>query len=374
MNEHAQVAIIGAGFSGLHAAYQLQTAGISYVILEARAITGGRIISCGSEPGTPDLRAAPEGRVDLGATWVWPSFQPLLAALTAELNITLIPQAEGGDMLYERTHHQPPSRHPGYVSSPPSMRVAGGMRLLTERLEERINSERLYTDTRVVRIEKAGREIQIHTISSEEICREFTVGNVLLALPPALAANIEYYPALPARLSEEWANTGTWMAPHAKYVAIYQDDFWRQAGLSGEARSAVGPMAEIHDASVPVSVYALFGFLGVPARARWTTSEENLKSLCRAQLTRLFGEKASAPVAEYFKDWADDPYTATAKDLLIQAGHTVPAAFPAMGPWAGSLCGIASEWSDQFPGYLAGAVDASLEGVRQVQQKIVQDN
>lgn len=164
------------------------------------------------------------------------------------------------------------------------------------------------------------------------------------------------------------------MAPHAKYVAIYEHDFWQQAGLSGEARSGVGPMAEIHDASVPGRVSALFGFIGIPARSRWTTSEENLKVLCRAQLIRLFGEKAGQPVAEYLKDWADDPFTATEKDLLIQAGHTVPAAYPDHGAWADCLRGIGSEWSAQFPGYLAGAVEASLEGVRQVQQKLARKN
>lgn len=370
MNNHVQVAIIGAGLSGLHAAYQLEKAGISYVVLEARAHTGGRILSCAIDPATPAHCAKENGRVDLGATWVWPSFQPQLAALTAELNITLIPQAEDGEMLYERSHHQTPSRHPGYVSSPPSMRIAGGMRLLTERLEARIAVEQVVSDARVVRIERAVSEVQVHTVSSDGRCRIFTAQAVLLALPPALAAGIEYLPALPAQLVGGWASTGTWMAPHAKYVAIYQHDFWRQAGLSGEARSGVGPMAEIHDASVPGRVHALFGFLGIPARSRWTTSEENLKALCRAQLIRLFGEKAGDPVAEYFKDWADDPFTATAKDLLIQAGHTVPAAYPDRGPWADSLRGIGSEWSVQFPGYLAGAVEASLDGVRQVQQII----
>jgi len=349
MNEHVQVAIIGAGLSGLYAAYQLENAGISYVVLEARAQTGGRIISCAGGPAPSLSGAEAEGRVDLGATWIWPSFQPQLAALTAELDIALIPQAEDGDMLYERAHHQSPSRHPGYVSSPPSMRIAGGMRQLTERLEARIAAEQVVTDARVIRIERTVGKVQVHTVSSDQRGRMFTAQAVLLALPPALAAGIEYLPALPARLTGEWAGTGTWMAPHAKYVAIYEHDFWQQAGLSGEARSGVGPMAEIHDASVPGRVSALFGFIGIPARSRWTTSEENLKLLCRAQLIRLFGEKAGQPVAEYLKDWADDPFTATEKDLLIQAGHTVPAAYPDHGAWADCLRGIGSEWSAQFP-------------------------
>ncbi|XQF91579.1 hypothetical protein ACOBV8_18375 (plasmid) [Pseudoalteromonas espejiana] len=33
------------------------------------------------------------------------------------------------------------------------------------------------------------------------------------------------------------------------------------------------------------------------------------------------------------------------------------------GPWHQSLVGIGSEWSVQFPGYVAGAVDAANIGV-----------
>lgn len=39
------------------------------------------------------------------------------------------------------------------------------------------------------------------------------------------------------------------MAPHAKFVALYDRAFWRAAGPSGMAQSRVGPMAEVHDAS-----------------------------------------------------------------------------------------------------------------------------
>jgi hypothetical protein len=34
------------------------------------------------------------------------------------------------------------------------------------------------------------------------------------------------------------------MAPHAKYLAIYEKPFWRDLGLSGEARSTVGVLGE----------------------------------------------------------------------------------------------------------------------------------
>jgi monoamine oxidase len=36
----------------------------------------------------------------------------------------------------------------------------------------------------------------------------------------------------------------------------------------------------------------------------------------------------------------------------------------AEGPWAGRAWGAASEWSPEFPGYLAGAVDAAERAVQ----------
>lgn len=90
-----KVAIVGAGVSGLYAASQLEKAGISFVMLEARNQIGGRVLSCSAE--TPDCKNNTHSHkkansfVDLGATWVWPSFQPQLAGLLDDLGIELIP-------------------------------------------------------------------------------------------------------------------------------------------------------------------------------------------------------------------------------------------------------------------------------------------
>jgi monoamine oxidase len=154
------------------------------------------------------------------------------------------------------------------------------------------------------------------------------------------------------------------MAPHAKYFAIYERPFWREQGLSGEARSACGPLGEIHDASIPGGSAALFGFFGLPASLRQSVTEEVLRSHCRAQLARLFGPEAAHPRAELFKDWSVDPYTATETDVGNAGQHLeAPAMRASTGFWAGRLVGIGSEWSPQFPGYVAGAIEAASLGL-----------
>jgi len=109
---------------------------------------------------------------------------------------------------------------------------------------------------------------------------------------------------------------------------------------------------------------ALFGFFAVPAHVRKNVSEDQLRTLCRTQFARLFGPQAATPEADFLKGWAQDPYTATPADFESGDHHARPPAVTAdTGPWRSRLTGIASEWAPQFPGYLAGAIEAASPGV-----------
>ncbi|WP_312046915.1 FAD-dependent oxidoreductase [Erwinia sp.] len=351
----SRVIIIGAGVSGLYAATLLEKAGVDYVILEARNRTGGRVLSA-EVPGLS---------VDMGATWFWPQNQPDFARLIEQLGLTAIPQGRPGDRLYERQLNVPPQRYPAYESSPAAFRLKGGMQALTAVLKSQIPAHKIKSGQQVVAISSVSEGIRAQAQTEEGAKTLYAGEHIFLALPPALAAKIMFTPALPEGLILRWQRIPTWMAPHAKYVAVYHTDFLRARQLSGDASSQVGPMVEIHDVSEPESgKTVVFGFIGIPAKSRWTVSEERLKQLCKEQLARLFGKDAAEPEAECLKDWAADPFTATDFDLLQQGGHPLPEQIPVQGEWAGKITAIASEWSPQFSGYLAGAVDSASEGIQ----------
>lgn len=359
----ARVAIVGGGLSGLYAASLLERKGIKdYVLLEARDAVGGRIASAVLQTGS-----APEGidRFDLGPTWFWPGYQPKLDRLVDDLGLQRFEQFEVGDMMVERSSHGPPMRMRGYLTSPVSMRLVGGMGALIDALRHRVDAERIHVGQAVRRLRATAGHVELDCEDDSARSSTWRVDHVFLATPPRLVEeSLDFTPPLPSALARQWRATPTWMASHAKYVAIYDAAFWREQGLSGEGRSAQGPLGEIHDASMPGGRAALFGFLGVPARVRRGVPEDVLRAHCRAQLVRLFGPRAATPMAEALKDWALERYTASADDL-DDAGHhpDAPPATAASDPWSGRLTGIASEWSRQFPGYVAGAIDAATSGV-----------
>ncbi|WP_313284209.1 flavin monoamine oxidase family protein [Delftia tsuruhatensis] len=355
------IAIVGAGLSGIYAAYLLEKAGVSnYQVLEASERLGGRIRS----EEYRSSRSSSE-RLDLGAAWFWPHMQPELDDLVRSLRLKVYAQHEQGGMMVERSPETAPTRHAGYLSSPPSMRIEGGMLALVDRLSTSIASERIHLDRRVTAISAtdAGVTLEVQTGSGE--IEYLSADHVLLAIPPRLAATtIQFTPKLPSNVLDQWQNTATWMAPHAKYLAVYSTPFWRDEGLSGEARSFSGPMGEIHDASLPDGTGALFGFLGVPAHTRKRVSSQALQRLCRAQFVRLFGAKAAHPVAEWLVDWSQSSLTATSADEQSDGQHPIPPS-PRVdeGPWRTRISGVASEWSQTYPGYVAGAVQAAQAAV-----------
>ena len=381
--QNLPIAIIGGGLSGLYAAFLLEQRGIDYILLEARDRLGGRIAVVPStinkvsidkasteisdKSSSSDNEKLGDG-FDLGPSWFWPEYQPQLSRLIETLNLSRFAQFEDGDMMIERAANELPIRTQGYQSSPTSMRLVGGMSSLINALYSRLDAKRIVTGQTVRRLTKTDRGIKIESSSEQMIAGQITIYHaqyVLLALPPRLAVStIIFEPALPQDLVTEWQKTATWMAPHAKYLAVYDVPFWRNQGLSGAARSAVGPLTEIHDASLVEGEGALFGFFGVPAHIRKSVSEMELKAHCRAQLVRLFGAQAETPTAEYLKDWAQDSFTATPADASGAGQHAVaPTTKPKIGAWKNGLMGSASEWSEAFSGYVAGAIDAAHKAV-----------
>lgn len=357
--------IVGAGLSGLYAALLLEQAGYhDYLLLESRDRFGGRILSVEGE--THDTRlTANKHRFDLGPSWFWPDYQPQLQHLFDALGIPYFAQHETGDMWLDQSPHQSPRRAHGYTNVPASMRPVGGMQSVIEAIQRNLDPSRILTGHTVNHIRHQGEHVVITSQQAAGSHHACHAQHVLLALPPRLVEHrITFEPALPEHLSNAWRETPTWMAPHAKYVAVYEHPFWREQGQSGEARSLHGPMGEIHDASTPEGSAGLFGFLRLPMEMRRRLSEEQLMYQCRAQLTRLFGPEAASPYQEFVKDWAVDPDTATPLDnQTSDHAETVPPHTANSGPWSGRVIGIGSEWSTRFPGYLAGAIDAASTGV-----------
>ncbi|MEX3980504.1 flavin monoamine oxidase family protein [Paraburkholderia sp. EG287A] len=361
-----RIAVVGGGLSGLYAAFLLQQQGIGdYVLFEARETTGGRILSTAGQETAANGSINGLDRFDLGPTWFWPDIQPELDSVIRDLGIARFEQYQTGDMLVERSHDQAPVRVHGYTNEPVSMRLVGGMAALTDALAAELDEKSVITGEAVRGLRLGAHDIEVHSEDSAGLARTTCVDHVLLALPPRLAeATVRFEPPLPAAVAQQWGGTPTWMAPHAKYVATYAAPFWREMGLSGEARSARGPLGEIHDASMEGGSAALFGFFGVPANIRGNVPEAVLRAHCRSQLARLFGPLAATPEAEFIKDWTRDSYTATGDDFDGSSPHlgVAPVNAPP-GPWQDYVTGIASEWSRQFPGYVAGAIEAARFGV-----------
>ncbi|WP_349963228.1 FAD-dependent oxidoreductase [Rhizobium sp. ZPR3] len=355
-----KVAIIGAGLSGLYTAQKLHAAGVDVLLIEARDRTGGRILTAGE-----DAMPAADG-FDLGPSWFWPAMQPAMAELIDELDLDSFVQHSDGDVVFERMSRERPQRFSPVYENQQSMRISGGTGAAVRALEARLPPERIRLGTRVtaIALTNGGVEISVTTEGGgETIVAEYVVA----ALPPRLfEATVTFSPAQDPAIAARWRGTPTWMAPHAKFFAVYDEAFWRNDGLSGTAQSMVGPMVEIHDAMTNSGKAAFFGFLGIGAEQRSTIGEAALKRACVDQLARLFGPQALTPRATLIKDWAADALTAT---LLDQTGGEHPAPGSprwVTGPWEGRLLMAGSETSSSEPGYLAGAVVAARQAVADI--------
>lgn len=342
----AEILIVGAGLTGLSLADALIGAGRNVLVIEGRARIGGRILT----------RTVAGAAVDLGPAWIWPG-QPRVAALAAEFGLQVFDQHATGRLVFEAADGAV-RRDLDMAPMAGALRIVGGLGALTAGLAARVGGDAIRIGHRLTALASADDGISAKVEAEAPLA--IKARHVILAAPPRLLEDsFDFTPHLPEAARRAMRATPTWMAGHAKVVALYPRPFWRDAGLNGSAISHRGPLAEIHDASPgDGSVGALFGFVGLPAKQR--LDRDRLMAAAKTQLVSLFGSEASASSGMALQDWAAEGLTATRDDQTPPTGH------PAYGPiqsleglWSGRLHIASSETAPAFGGLIEGALEAA---------------
>jgi monoamine oxidase len=233
-------------------------------------------------------------------------------------------------------------------------RLAGGTQQLSIRIAEELGDRvRLSAPVRAVRMDGYG------VVAGEARARR-----VIVAVPPTLVARIEYDPPLP-RVRDQLTQRMP-MGSVIKCMAVYEEPFWREDGLSGQAVSLPGPAQVVFDNTPPSGSPGLIGFLEArDARELGGLPEGERREAVLRGFQRLFGRRAAHPLLYVEKDWSSEVYSRG-----CYAGVLGPGAWTGYGRalrepvgrihWAGT------ETATRWMGYLDGAIESGKRAAAEV--------
>jgi monoamine oxidase len=225
-------------------------------------------------------------------------------------------------------------------------RLAGGTQELSIRMAAELGE----------RVELSAPVRAIHSEGDGVVAGETRARRAIVAVPPALAARIEYDPPLPS--ARDQLTQRMPMGSVIKCMAVYEEAFWRDDGLSGQAFSIPGPAQVVFDNTPPNGSPGLIGFLeGRDARELAGLPEAERRELVLRGLQRLFGRRAAHPLLYVEKDWSAEPYSRG-----CYAGVLGPGAWTGYGralrERVGRIHWAGTETATRWMGYMDGAIQS----------------
>lgn len=231
----------------------------------------------------------------------------------------------------------------------------GGTQQIAELAAAELGS-RVVLNAPVRRIERHGAGV---TITSDQ--GQADAGFVIVAIPPAHRAAIEFSPPLPPeyeQLAKNWPQGRL-----SKAYAAYETPFWRTNGFSGQALSDRGPVFITFDVSPHDGPGVLLGF--VDARAFDSLPTEQRRRDALRCFAALFGEEALKPLDYTDFRWGTEEFAPGGPTAAVP-----PGSWTRYGRWlrapVGPIHWAGTETADEWTGYFDGAVRSGQRAAAEI--------
>jgi monoamine oxidase len=228
-------------------------------------------------------------------------------------------------------------------------RLAGSTQRLAAGLADELG-EAVRLNEPVRRIDRRGDDVTLETDDGV-----YAVADVIVTVPPPLIGQIDHEPPLPARRRGLIQRMP--MGAVIKWVAAYDEPFWREDGFSGSVLSADGIVTEVADATLPGGDRGLLvGFIAGADAFEWSDSPAAVRQ--RRVLEELgthFGPRASDPLEYADEVWSKTRWSTGGYNASMSPG-TLTSCGDALREPVGRVRWAGSETALEWRGFMEGAI------------------
>ncbi|EEY23325.1 amine oxidase [Verticillium alfalfae VaMs.102] len=345
--------VVGAGLSGLQAAYSAQQAGLSVAVVEARDRVGGKTWTVPLASG--------RGVADLGAAWINDRLQPRIWAYVQKFGLQTVRQRLVGKAI---------------MQSSESERVVYPFGITPEFTEdEKMNLEKVRDHIQRVSLLKEPPNSQDDNVTLDQYVRELGAGPKTIQM-----VNLWSRVMHGVESSEQSA---AWFIDYCRrnkgLLAVRADDqtggnhmrIISDLGFNGFAMSFVGPAVVIRDTSVDEKeCYALTCFVNGREGEKWSKLHDHeRRRVILQQLAIIYNvgpeSEVFRPIEFFVQIWKHEEYSKGALAPITHLGHYTR--FQSVyGKPVGNLHFVGTEYSNEWKGYMEGALCSGETGARQV--------
>ncbi|XP_071955123.1 amine oxidase [flavin-containing]-like [Antedon mediterranea] len=252
----------------------------------------------------------------------------------------------------------------GVENAAQSHKFVGGSQVISERLRERLDQNKVFLNSPVAKIQQNETNVEVVTLDG----RSFKGSRVILAMPPSMTQRVTYIPQLPSLRNQLIARAP--MGSVIKCITYYDKDFWCDKGLSGNIWSFDGesPVLWTIDDTKPDNTHpALMNFLeGNKARSVCYNSKESRRDMiCKFYAKAFQSQEALKPINYLEMDWMAEQYSGGCFTSVYSTGVLSKFGREIAKPF-GLVYFAGTETAIKWSGYMDGAVEAGERAAREV--------